>query len=137
MIEHGGKKWGLVIPSCKTFDRSAGVAGYYAVKRLKDAITEKAIDEGILIVPEGTGGAKYESLLNNNPEIKKFEMNNEVGEQLIANALKYPTKEGWDIAKIIFDDIGDYVAPVIEEEVTSEESPSEVDTPSEDNLSED
>jgi len=136
MIEHGGKKWGLVIPSCKTFDRSAGVAGYYAVKRLKDAITEKAIDEGILIVPEGTGGAKYESLLNNNPEIKKFEMNNEVGEQLIANALKYPTKEGWDIAKIVFDDIGDYVAPVVEEEVTSEENPSDADTPSEDSLSE-
>ncbi|GAG35761.1 unnamed protein product, partial [marine sediment metagenome] len=36
-IEFEGKKWGMEIPSIKTFDRSAGVAGYYAAKRLKDA----------------------------------------------------------------------------------------------------
>ena len=134
LIEHDGKKWGLVIPSCKTFDRSAGVAGYYAAKRLKDAISEKAIDEGLLIVPEGTGGAKYEMMLENNPTIHKIELNNDTGEELIANALKYPTKEGWDIAKTIFNDIGVYVAPVVEEE-TAEESPSEA--PSEDINSDD
>ncbi|KKL45100.1 hypothetical protein LCGC14_2359060, partial [marine sediment metagenome] len=41
LIETEGKKWGIEIPSIKTFDRSAGVAGYYAAKRLKDAINEK------------------------------------------------------------------------------------------------
>jgi hypothetical protein len=121
LIEAGGKKWGLEIPSIKTFDRSAGVAGYYAAKRLKDAITEKVIDYGILIVPTGTGGAKYEMILKNNPEIHKVELNNEIGEDLIQNALKYPTQKGWDIAKIIFQDIGEYVPPISEEPSIDEE----------------
>jgi len=115
LIETGGKKWGLEIPSCKNFNRSAGVAGYYAAKRLKDAIEQKAIDSAILIVPTGSGGAKFEMILQNNSEIHKVELNNELGENLIANALKSPTKEGWNIAKIIFPDIGEYVPPQVEE----------------------
>ncbi|MFW9999207.1 MAG: hypothetical protein ACFE9Q_05225 [Candidatus Hodarchaeota archaeon] len=121
LIEAEGKKYGLEIPSIKTFDRSAGVAGYYAAKRLKDAISVKAIDFGILIVPSGSSGAKFESMLSNTPEIFKVEVNNEIGESLIANALKYPTKEGWDIAKIIFKDIGDYSPPQVEEPPSNEE----------------
>ncbi|MFX1312744.1 MAG: hypothetical protein ACFFHD_09045 [Promethearchaeota archaeon] len=108
LIEAGGKKWGMEIPSIKTFDRSAGVAGYYAAKRLKDALDEKAIDEGLLIVPEGSGGAKFESILKNNPTIHKVELNNETGEKLIENALKHPTREGWEITRVIFPDIGEY-----------------------------
>jgi len=115
LIETGGNKWGLEIPSCKNFDRSAGVAGYYAAKRLKDAIDQKAIDSAILIVPTGSGGAKFDMILQNNSEIHKIELNNELGENLIANALKTPTKVGWDIAKIIFSDIGEYVPPQVEE----------------------
>jgi len=115
LIEAEGKKWGLEVPSIKTFERSAGVAGYYAAKRLKDAIGEKAINEGILIVPIGTGGAKYDMMMQNIPGLHKVEINNEIGERLIENALKYPTKEGWDIAKIIWNDIGDYVPPIVEE----------------------
>ena len=115
LIEADGKKWGLEVPSIKTFERSAGVAGYYAAKRLKDAIGEKAISEGILIVPIGTGGAKYDMMMQNTPGLHKVEINNEIGERLIENALKYPTKEGWDIAKIIWNDIGDYVPPIVEE----------------------
>ncbi|TFF89907.1 MAG: hypothetical protein EU548_05715 [Promethearchaeota archaeon] len=114
LVEHGGKKFGVEIPSIKTFDRSAGVAGYYAAKRLKDAIGQDSIDEAILIVPEGTGGAKYTMILENNPEIHKFEINNSMGEEMIRNALKYPTKEGWEIAKAIFTDIGPYEAPAPE-----------------------
>jgi hypothetical protein len=121
LIEAEGKKWGMEIPSIKTFDRSAGVAGYYAAKRLKDAIAEKVIDYGILIVPKGTGGAKYEMILKDNPEIHKIELNNEIGEELIQNALKYPTQKGWDIAKIIFQDIGEYIPPVSEEPSVDEE----------------
>ncbi|TFG02021.1 MAG: hypothetical protein EU540_02395 [Promethearchaeota archaeon] len=115
LIETEGKKWGLEVPSIKTFERSAGVAGYYAAKRLKDAIGEKAISEGILIVPIGTGGAKYEMMMQNTPGLYKVEINNEIGERLIENALKYPTKEGWDIVKIIWNDIADYVPPIVEE----------------------
>ncbi len=123
LIESEGKKWGLEIPSIKTFDRSAGVAGYYAAKRLKDAITEKVIDAGILIVPTGTGGVKYEMILRDNPDIHRFELNNEMGEKLIANALKYPTREGWEISSIIFADIGNYQPPPVEEP-SPEEDPT-------------
>ena len=115
MIEVEGKKWGLEIPSIKTFDRSAGVAGYYAAKRLKDAITQGAIAYAILIVPTGSAGAKYEMLLQNTPEIHKVELNNETGQKLIEKALKYPSKEGWDIGKIIFPDIGEYIPPAPEQ----------------------
>jgi hypothetical protein len=115
LVETGGKKWGLEIPSIKTFDRSAGVAGYYAAKRLKDAIDEKAINGAILIVPKGSSGAKFDMIINNNEEIHKVELDNNSGEDLIANALKYPTEKAWEIAKIIFSDIGDYVPPPVEE----------------------
>jgi hypothetical protein len=114
LIEYEGKKWGLEIPSIKTFDRSAGVAGYYAAKRLKDAIDQKAIDHALLLVPAGSSGAKFEMILQNNPEIHKVELDNQSGEKLIANALTYPTEEGWNIAKIIFPDIGNYVPPEVE-----------------------
>ncbi len=123
LIESEGKKWGLEIPSIKTFDRSAGVAGYYAAKRLKDAIAEKAIDAAILIVPKKTAGLKFNLILSDNPYIHRFELDNEVGERLIANALKYPTREGWEIASIIFGDIGEYQPPPAEE-LDSEESPT-------------
>lgn len=122
LIEAEGKKWGLEIPSIKTFDRSAGVAGYYAAKRLKDAISEKVVDSGLLIVPTGTGGAKYDIILKDNPNINKVELNNELGEKLIANALKYPTEKGWDICKIIFKDIGEYQPPPVEETPSNEEN---------------
>jgi hypothetical protein len=122
LIEAEGRKWGLEIPSIKTFDRSAGVAGYYAAKRLKDAITEKAIDHGILVVPEGTGGAKYELILKNNPNIHKVELDNEIGEDLIKNALTHPTQKGWEIAKVIFKDIGEYVPPIVEEPSPEEDT---------------
>ena len=121
LIESKGKKWGMEIPSIKTFDRSAGVAGYYAAKRLKDAISVKAIDFGILIVPEKTKGDKFNLILKSNPNIHRVELNNEIGERLIANALKYPTEEGWNICKIIFKDIGEYV-PKVEETQSDEES---------------
>ena len=54
-------------------------------------------------------------MMQNTPELHKVEMNNEIGERLIENALKYPTKEGWDIAKIIWNDIGDYIPPLVKE----------------------
>ncbi|GAF78950.1 unnamed protein product, partial [marine sediment metagenome] len=65
-------------------------------------------------------GAKFESILQNNSEIHKVELSNETGENLIANALTYPSKEGWEIARIIFPDIGEYTPPQVEE--SSEDS---------------
>ncbi|MGV9171164.1 MAG: hypothetical protein ACOC35_01170, partial [Promethearchaeia archaeon] len=116
LIEYEGKKFGLEIPSVKSFDRSAGVAGYYAVKRLRDAINDNVLDEAILIVPKETGGAKYTMMLENNPEIHKIEIIDSQGEELIASALEYPPSEiGWLITKAVFKDIGEYPAPEPEE----------------------
>lgn len=137
LVEAGGKKWGLEIPSCKSFDRSAGVAGYYAAKRLKDAISQNSIDEALLIVPKETGGAKYEMILSNNPEIHRIELDDETGEALIKSALTYPSKEGWEIAKVIFSDIGEYVPPPAEEpegeegQASPETTPPPADNPGE------
>jgi hypothetical protein len=110
-IKTEGKKWGIEIPSIKTFNRSAGVAGYYAVKRLKDAIEEGIFDGGIVIVPEKTGGKKYSMMLENNPEIFKIDINEDIGRTLIESALKYPSKTAWRIGKIIWNDIGSYKPP--------------------------
>jgi hypothetical protein len=57
----------------------------------------------------------------NNANIHKVELDNEVGEELIKNALKYPTKKGWEIAEIIFGAIGDYVPPMTEETTPDED----------------
>ncbi|MBN1802831.1 MAG: hypothetical protein JW891_15080 [Candidatus Lokiarchaeota archaeon] len=122
LVVYDNVKWGMVIPSCKSFDRSAGVAGYYAAKRLKDAMNEKAIDQGILITPKGSSGAKFELILNNTPEIHKVELDNDQGEELIMSAMKNPSREGWEIAKIIFSDIGDYVPPIVEGEGADQEN---------------
>jgi hypothetical protein len=59
-------------------------------------------------------------ILENNPEIHKVELDNDSGEKLIANALTYPTEKGWEIARIIFPDIGDYSPPA--EESSEEDS---------------
>jgi len=111
MIEFGMKRWGLEIPSIKAFDRSGGVAAYYAAKRLNDAIINRAITNGILIVPRGTAGKKFSLILERAPEIVKFEINDEEGEELIRSAMRYPSRIGWEMAKTTFEQIEDYSPP--------------------------
>ncbi len=118
IVETEGKKWGIEIPSIKTFNRSAGVAGYYAVKRIHDGIEAGIYDAGIVIVPEKTGGVKYSRILENNENLYKIEINEDLGRKLIESALNTPSKEAWEIVKIIWGDIGEYSPPEpqIEEE---------------------
>jgi hypothetical protein len=124
MIEYDTKKWGLEIPSIKSFDRSGGVAAFYAARRLRDAIKQGTLNNAILIVPEGTAGAKFTMKLEKTPEIRKVEINNDIGEDLIIKALNYPSKVGWDIARMIFGEIEGYHPPV-EEVGVEREPPSE------------
>ncbi|MHA1473382.1 MAG: hypothetical protein ACTSQW_09845 [Promethearchaeota archaeon] len=56
-------------------------------------------------------------ILQNNTDIHKVELTNETGESLIANALTYPSKEGWEIARIIFTDIGEYLPPELDKDI--------------------
>ena len=134
VIEFEGKKYGLEIPSVKSFDKSGGVAAFYATKRLTQAISTNSIDFALLIVPEGTGGAKYTSLLTQNEgKIFKFEFNEESAKFLIQQAIKQPSKEGKMIAEQIFGEIPDYEPPIapwempdpVEAEANPEDAPSE------------
>ncbi len=113
MIEFNGNKYGIEVPSVKTFDKSGGVAAFYATKRLADAITTKQINYGILIVPEGTGGNKYKSLLEQNENIMfKFELNDDSAKFLIQQAIKMPSKEGLLMSQVLFGDLPDYIPPI-------------------------
>ncbi len=137
MIEYRGKKFGLEIPSIKSFDRSGGVAAFYAAKRLNDAILHEVLTNAILIVPRGTKGKKFVSILDNTPDIAKFEINDDEGEDLIRSAMRYPSKVGWEIAKTIFEQIEEYSPPT--EEIPIEETQetiSEVEGKSEEYLEE-
>ncbi|MHA1718922.1 MAG: hypothetical protein ACTSXK_05300, partial [Promethearchaeota archaeon] len=130
MIEYNGNKYGLEVPSVKTFDKSGGVAAYYATKRLADAIATKQINYGILIVPEGTGGNKFKSLLEQNEgALYKFEFHDDSAKFLIQQAIKMPSKEGLMMAQVLFGELPDYIPPVPPSEAPqeSEENP-EADT---------
>ncbi len=55
---------GIDIPNIKDWDRSGGVAAFYAGKRLKSILDDGSVVSGVLVVPSSTKGAKFESLLS-------------------------------------------------------------------------
>ncbi len=121
MIDYNGNKYGLEVPSVKTFDKSGGVAAFYATKRLVDAITTKQINYGILIVPVGTGGNKYKSLLEQNEGIMfKFELNDDSAKFLIQQAIKMPSQIGLEMSQVLFGDLPDYIPPIPPSEAPQE-----------------
>ncbi len=67
ILKYGGmrqKVIGFEIPTIKTFEKHAGNAVNFALKRLIKAKESSIIDYGILIVPGEPTGEKYLSLLN-------------------------------------------------------------------------
>ena len=73
----------------------------------------KSITKAILIVPEGTKGAKYLTIL------KKYEgriyvahFNEDSAKYLIKQAIADPSQESYDMAKFVFGDLPEYVAPI-------------------------
>ncbi|MHA1727894.1 MAG: hypothetical protein ACTSWY_04100 [Promethearchaeota archaeon] len=125
LITYNGRKIAMEIPSVKTFDRSAGVAGFYAAKRLMDASQKNAIDEGILIVPVGTKGQKYTSILKQNSEIiHLIEINEEMAENLLRSAASQnPSDIGYQIAKIVFPDLPDLSPTEVLEDESGNDNP--------------
>ncbi|MFX1252719.1 MAG: hypothetical protein ACFFCZ_14025 [Promethearchaeota archaeon] len=107
LITYQGTKFGIDVPSVKSFDRKGGVAAYYALNRLCDIIKAGGIDKGILIVPPETGGAKYLSLLEANSEnVSVIEMDEEIAENFIRGGLlKKPSDKGYEIARVLFPDL--------------------------------
>ena len=96
-------KIGIEVPSVKSFDKRGGVAAYYALSRLTEAKSEGVIDTGILIVPAGTSGKKYQSALQSAEHfVKIIEFNQVQAEALIKHGLiKLISPKGQEIVEIV------------------------------------
>lgn len=80
-------KIGVEVPSVKSFDKKGGVAAYYALNRLSEAKIEDIITDGILFIPKGTSGKKYQSALQAASYVKVIEINQREAEELIKHGL--------------------------------------------------
>jgi hypothetical protein len=96
---------GVEVPSVKSFDKPGGVAAYYAIRRLNDALKNGVITKGCLITPSGTKGNKYmqvrESAGNN---IIVIELNQEEAEDLIRKCQEKPITQITPFIKLLFPD---------------------------------
>jgi len=96
---------GVEVPSVKSFDKPGGVAAYYAIRRLHDALKNGIISKGCLITPSGTKGNKYmqvrESAGNN---IIVIELNQEEAEDLIRKCQEKPIAQMTPFIKLLFPD---------------------------------
>ena len=62
--------------------------------------------KAILIVPKGTGGAKYSSVREANKDnISVIEINQKEAEKMISKAKTDPSEKGQEIARIIFPEL--------------------------------
>lgn len=76
---------GFEIPNIKNWDKSGGVAAYYALRRLENAIVSNLMDRGVLVVSRGTSGEKYARLLKKIREkIILIEINQREAEEIIS-----------------------------------------------------
>ncbi len=94
---------GIEVPSVKSFDKRGGVAAYYALSRLMEAKSEDIIDAGILIVPAGTSGKKYQSALQSADQyVKTIEFDQQEAEQLVKHGLiKLISPKGQEIIELV------------------------------------
>jgi len=109
---------GVEVPSIKSFDKPGGVAAYYAIRRLHDALKKGVISKGCLITPSGTKGNKYmqvrESAGNN---IMVIELNQEEAEDLIRKCQEKPIAQLTPFIKLLFPDYEPEPEPEVEPEV--------------------
>ena len=137
-VEFNGKKIGIEVPAIQNFERSGGVAAFYAAKRLNDAISQNTIEEGILVVPENTGGKKFNlTVKSGGDKLHKLELTEEEAEFLIQQALKEPCNKAFEAASVVFGDLGEFTGPRLPkdepEEIEQEENAEEeLDAPQQD-----
>ncbi len=88
LILESGEKIALDVPSVKNFDRKGGVAAFYSLKRLDDAIKKGVADRAILIVPKNTSGTKFMKLVSDLGEkLLRFEIDDKMGRSLIVGGV--------------------------------------------------
>ncbi|MHA1898219.1 MAG: hypothetical protein ACTSU2_12570, partial [Promethearchaeota archaeon] len=88
LLQFKDKLLGIEVPSIKSFERSAGIAGFYALKRLCEAIQIGIIQNGILIVPAETNGQKFHSLLKQYPAVKLLKIKSSEAFKLVNSNTK-------------------------------------------------
>lgn len=117
-IKYKDKIYGIEVPAIKTFERSGGVAAFYAAKRLTDAKEQGAIEKGVLIVPRGTGGPKFTLIVDKAKDYMLLTpMTEKRAEFLIKQALVKPDQVSYDVAKFLFgDSLKPYDPPEFEDE---------------------
>ena len=81
------EKIAVDIPAVKSFDRSAGVAAYYCAKRLEEGINAGQFHRAAMIIPNSTGGEKLQYILESNPGLAVFRINQEQADLLVKTAL--------------------------------------------------
>ncbi|MHC1592368.1 MAG: hypothetical protein ACXQS8_09795, partial [Candidatus Helarchaeales archaeon] len=124
-IIHEGMRIALDVPSVKSFDRSGGVAAFYAINRCKEGIESGTFQKAILIVPRKTGGAKYSSVRDSNKDtITVVEINQKEAELLILKAKDSPSEKAREIASIIFPEL---IQETVPEESKEDSENSEIE----------
>ena len=120
LLDIEGHKIGIDIPTIKSFDKSAGVAAYYSIIRLKQAVDAAVIDHACLITPKETGGKKFLNVCEDLGEkLTIIELNEEEAKELIRNAKVNPSRKGREFARLIFRDLPLEPPPVNSEEQQS------------------
>ncbi len=80
-------KIGIQIPKVKSFNRNGGIAAYYALQSLNNAINTGHIHYGLMIAPFQTHGEKFIDLLVQTKfRVKCLYINGEVAENLILHS---------------------------------------------------
>src|SRR5271157_316894 len=124
LVEFGDQKIGIDLPAVKTFDRSGGVAAYYSAKRLVDGLTNNTFAKAILIMPESTSGEKTQYLLEHNPTLVDFKLNQKQAEDMIRGAL-LPEKNFTPETYTFFNLVTGLEIPAASEPAPSPETPEE------------
>ncbi len=106
LLDPQGAKIGFDIPTIKTFDKSGGVAAFYAIERLKNALNEGIIDHSCLIVPRDTAGKKYALTCEEiGSKLTIVELNDAEAKELIRGAKSNPSIKGREFARIVFSNL--------------------------------
>lgn len=87
VVDTTKEKIAVDIPAAKSFDRSAGVAAYYCAKRLEEGMKAGQFHKAAMIVPDSTGGEKLQYILESNPDLAVFRINQEQADMLVKTAL--------------------------------------------------
>ncbi|TFG31518.1 hypothetical protein EU527_12230 [Candidatus Thorarchaeota archaeon] len=78
---------GIDVPNVKDWDRSGGVAAFYAANRLKSILDDGSVDGTMIAVPTETKGAKFDAILKEiSSKILTLRFDDETGTTFVQEA---------------------------------------------------